>query len=66
MTRSKKSTKEIGDMGFGGEELLLGGRLFPVTENSRENKFEVYNRKQENKRKTSFFFEDYWIENRCP
>lgn len=52
-------------MGFGGEELLLGGRLFPVTENSTENKFEVYNRKQENKRKTSFFFEDYWIENRC-
>ena len=31
--RARKSTKEIGDMGFGGEELLLGGRLFPVTEN---------------------------------
>ena len=40
--RPKKSTKEIGDMGFGAEEILLGGRLFPILETSVTNQFEVY------------------------
>jgi hypothetical protein len=32
---TKKSTKEIGDMGYGGEEILLGGRLFSVVNGFR-------------------------------
>ncbi|UJR29232.1 hypothetical protein I4U23_010446 [Adineta vaga] len=40
-SRTKKSTKEIGDMGFGGEELLLGGRLFPVIDVPKEYKFKI-------------------------
>lgn len=41
-SRTKKSTKEIGDMGFGGEELLLGGRLFPILDNVTEREFKVF------------------------
>ena len=41
MQRSKKSTKAIGDMGFGGEELLLGGRLFPIVDHLTERQFKV-------------------------
>lgn len=52
--RAKKSTKEIGDMGFGGEELLLGGRLFPVIDNSTGKKFKVYDKKSS--KKANFFF----------
>ena len=46
-------------MGFGGEELLLGGRLFPIIENSSENKFKVCDR--ESSKKTKIFFQDYWF-----
>ena len=56
--RTKKYTKEIGDMGFGGEELLLGGRLFSIIENPIENKFKVYIRESSKKTKI-FFLEDY-------
>ncbi|CAF3398129.1 unnamed protein product [Rotaria socialis] len=36
-----KSTKEIDDMGYGGEQLLLGGRLFPVLDNSIDKIFKL-------------------------
>jgi hypothetical protein len=52
--RAKKSTKEIGDMGFGGEELFLGGRLFPIIENLTENNFKVHHR--DLSKKVKFFF----------
>ncbi|CAF2121604.1 unnamed protein product [Rotaria magnacalcarata] len=38
---TNKSTKEIGDMGYGGEQILFGGRLFPVLDNSIDNKFKI-------------------------
>jgi hypothetical protein len=40
--KSKKSTKEIGDMGYGGEQIILDGRLFPVLDNSINKTFKVY------------------------
>jgi hypothetical protein len=39
---TKKSTKEIGNMGYVGEEILLGGRLFTVLDTSIDKKFQVY------------------------
>lgn len=41
LNRAKKSRNEIEDMGFGGEELLLGGRMFPIIENPNEQKVKV-------------------------
>jgi hypothetical protein len=39
--KTKKSLKEIGDMGYGGEEILFGGRVFPILDLSNESKFKV-------------------------
>ncbi|CAF4491146.1 unnamed protein product, partial [Rotaria magnacalcarata] len=38
---TNKSTKEIGNMGYGGEQILFGDRLFPVLDNSIDNKFKI-------------------------
>ncbi|CAF4054897.1 unnamed protein product, partial [Rotaria sp. Silwood2] len=38
---TNKSTKGIGNMDYGGEQILLGGRLFPVLDNSIDKKFKI-------------------------
>ncbi|CAF1078520.1 unnamed protein product [Rotaria sordida] len=40
-TRTTKKSKEIGDMGYGGEQILLGGRLFPIIDCSSDKKFKI-------------------------
>ena len=40
-SKTKKSLKEIGDMGYGGEEILFGGRIFPIFDLSNDSKFKV-------------------------
>lgn len=44
ITTAKKSKKEIGDMGYGAEHILIGGRLFPILSSLSNEDFKVYQR----------------------
>ncbi|CAF4526751.1 unnamed protein product [Rotaria sp. Silwood1] len=59
---SNKSTKEIGDMGYGGEEILLGGRLFPILDNSSDKDFKIIGLRLDVHEKSSIASSKYTVD----